>query len=491
MLLSKIFDKAPDIEITSLSMDSRTVTPGSMYFCLEGMTTDGHNFIDQAIEKGALCIVHSKDLEHMEDGIAYIKVESVIVTMNRVAAKFYDYPSNKMKVFGVTGTNGKSTITNIIRNVYNHFYPCGYMGTIAIRYGEVDLGPEHTTPDAIFINRTLKDMVDAGMQAVSLEVSSHGLEQGRVLAIDFDIAVFTNLTYEHLDYHGTLENYFNAKKKLFQMVRKDGVSILNVDDPYFNRLYEASNARVVTYGISNDANYRADNIKLGTKGSSFTLIVQGREVEIHTNMVATYNIYNLLAAIAAMCEAGLTIDQILPYLDNIEQVDGRLERIDEGQPFEVIVDYAHTPDGFEKIYEYAASITPENRKIITVFGAAGKRDTKKRPVLGEISSRYCHLIVLTEEDPREEDPKEIACEIKEGIKDTNNIFIENRYDAIRQAIESANVGDTVLILGKGDEYFMDRRSGHNDWIGDHVAARHVLRKYYLGLEDEETSGIVA
>lgn len=483
MLLSKIFDKAPEIEITSLSMDSRSVEQGGMYFCLEGMTTDGHNYVNQAIDSGAICIVHSKEIEDMKDDIAYIKVESVIVTLNRVAAKFYDYPSEKMKVFGVTGTNGKSTITNIIRTIYNNFVPCGYMGTIAIRYGDVDLGPEHTTPDAIFINKTLGDMVDAGMKAVSLEVSSHGLEQGRVLSIDFDVAVFTNLTYEHLDYHGTIENYFNAKKKLFEMVRSDGVSILNVDDDYFNRLYEISNARVVTYGIRNDANYRADNIKLQTKGSSFTLYAQGKEYEIHTNMVATYNIYNLLAAIAAMCESGLTMEDILPYLNCIEQIDGRMERIDEGQPFEVIVDYAHTPDGFEKIYEYATNITPKDRKIITVFGCAGKRDTKKRPVLGEISSKSCHLIVLTEEDPRDENPRAIANEIKTGIKNTNNIFIENRYDAIRQAIESANVGDTVLILGKGDELFMDRLSGHNDWIGDHKAARHVLRKYYLGIEE--------
>ncbi|MEF9961042.1 MAG: UDP-N-acetylmuramoyl-L-alanyl-D-glutamate--2,6-diaminopimelate ligase [Erysipelotrichaceae bacterium] len=487
MLLSKIFDEAPKIEVNALTMDSREVSKGCMYFCLEGMTTDGHNYIDQAIEKGAICIVHSKDIEHMVDDVVYIKVENVNKTMNRVAALFYGEPSKKMMVFGVTGTNGKSTITNIIQDIYNKFYPCGYIGTIAIRYGDQDLQPEHTTPNAIFIHKTLKDMVDAGMKAVSLEVSSHGLEQGRVTSVDFDIVVFTNLTYEHLDYHGTIENYFKAKCKLFELVKKEGVAILNMDDDYYQRLKDSTKARVVTYGINHQADYRANHIKLHTKGSTFMLYAQQKEFEIHTNLVATYNIYNLLAAIAAMCESGLDIEAILPYLDQIEQIDGRMERIDEGQPFEVIVDYAHTPDGFEKIFEYANTITSENRRIITVFGCAGKRDMKKRPVLGEIASKYCDLIVLTEEDPRDEEPADIATEIRNGIVDTNNIFIENRYDAIRQAIESANVGDTVLILGKGDEIFMDRSNRHDEWIGDHVAARHILRKYYLGMEEDEIS----
>lgn len=486
MLLSNIFNQAPDLEITSLSMDSRDVTKGAMYFCLEGMINDGHNFIDQAIKNGAICIVHSKPLPKTKADIVYIKVENVLVTMNQVASRFFDHPSRRLKVFGVTGTNGKSTTTTVIRDVFNHHMLTGYIGTIAIRYGEADLQPEHTTPNAIFIHKTLKDMVDAGMKAVSLEVSSHGLDQGRVLSVDFDVAIFTNLTYEHLDYHGTMENYFNAKKKLFEMVRKDGVCVLNIDDPYYDELRQVCNARVVTYGIANDADYRADAIKLKTTGSEFVLTAKGQTYEIHTNLMASYNIYNLLAAIAGMCESGMSLDEMIPYLDHIEQVDGRMERIDEGQPFNVIVDYAHTPDGFEKIYEYADRITDPQRRIIAVFGSAGKRDTKKRKVFGEISSKYCDSIILTEEDPRDEDPREIANEIKSGVVDTNCIFIENRYDAIRQAIESANVNDTVLILGKGDEVFMDRLHGTEQWMGDHAAAHDVLRRYYLGIEDDSS-----
>ncbi len=485
MKLSQIFDQAPDLEISGLSSDSRTVKPGDMYFCLEGLHSDGHTFIDQAIEKGACCIVHSRPLEQMKDGIAYIRVNDVNATLNLIASKFYAYPSRTLTMFGITGTNGKSSVASIIQDTYSHFAPCGYIGTIAIRYGDHVFPPSLTTPDPICIHSTLKNMVDAGMKACALEVSSHGLELGRVQSIDFDIAIFTNLTYDHLDFHGTFDNYFAAKKKLFANLKESGVAILNVDDAYYEPLKAATKARVVTYGIHKDADYRADEIHIGTEGSTFTLYHDDVAYCVATNLVALYNIYNLLAAIAGICESGLELRDVLPYFNKLHQIEGRMERIDEGQPFTVIVDFAHTPDGLEKVFEYAMDITETGRSIIAVFGSAGKRDTKKRRVFGEIASKYCDLIILTEDDPRDESAKEIANEIKSGIVNTKNIYIENRYDAIRQAIESANVHDTVLILGKGDEVFIYREEGREPWLGDHVAARHCIRKYYLGIEDEE------
>ena len=483
MILSEIFEHAPDIEISGLSTDSRKVEPNNMYFCMEGMTFNGHQFVEEVVEKGAVCIVHSQDIEVMHKGVAYIKVENVNRTLNMVASKFYGHPSRHMKVFGVTGTNGKSTITSIIRDVYSHFAPCGYIGTISISYGDVTLPPNLTTPDPIIIHKSMRDMIDHGMEAVALEVSSHGLELGRVLSVDFDVAVFTNLTYDHLDFHGTFENYFEAKHKLFLQLKKEGVAVVNVDDPYSSKIVEGCNAKIVTYGIQEDADYRAENVEIGTDGSNFTLLHNSKEYQIHTNLVAEYNIYNLLGAISAMCESGLEIEELLPYLSSLTQIEGRMERIDEGQPFNVIVDFAHTPDGLEKVFEFAKSITPENNSIIAVFGSAGKRDTKKRKVFGEIADRYCDSIILTEDDPRDESAKDIANEIKSGISDTNNIFIEDRYAAIRQAVESANMHDTILILGKGDEVFMYRESGREPWIGDHNAARHIIRKYALGMEE--------
>lgn len=485
MKLSKIFKNAPDIEITGLYTDSRKVKKGGMFFCLDGLVTNGHKFISMAIANGASCIVHSESITDYNDDVIYVKVEDVNAVLNQVVSKFYDFPSEKMLVFGVTGTNGKSTVTNIINDIYNHFSSCGYIGTIAITYNEKKLEPDLTTPDAIYLHQILHDMVKEKVKAVALEVSSHGLEQGRVDAIDFDVAIFTNFTYDHLDFHGTMENYFNAKTKLFKEMKNDGVSILNVDDPKFNDLYSVCNTRVVTYGIEKEATYRANNIKLGVTSTCFTLIYQEKEYEVTTNLVAMYNIYNLLAAIAGIVESGIPIEQVLPYVSNIKQVEGRVEMIDEGQPFQIIVDFAHTPDGLEKIYEFAKEITPEGSEIISVFGSAGKRDKAKRKVFGEISDKYCDLIILTEDDPRDENSKDIADEIKKGIQNTRSIFIEDRYDAIRTAIESANVSDTVLILGKGDEVFMYHEEGRVPWIGDHNAAKEVVHKYYLGEDDSE------
>lgn len=484
MKLSQMFENAPDIEIQGLCLDSRAAKANDMYFCMEGMLHDGHEFIDHAIDKGAKCIVHQRPIAVMRKGIAYIQVEDVNRTLNRIASLFYQHPSRKMKIFGVTGTNGKSTITSIIKDVYSHFHPTGYIGTISISYGDVVLAPSLTTPDAILIHKTMKDMVDAGMEACALEVSSHGLELGRVQSVDFDVAIFSNLTYDHLDFHGTIENYFEAKKKLFTNLKKNAIAVINRDDEYYDALAQACHAKVVTYGIHHDAQYRADQIKIGTTGSTFTLFYHKKAYEITTNLVALYNIYNLIAALAGMCESGVTIEEVIPYLNSLTQIEGRMERIDEGQMFHVIVDFAHTPDGMEKVFEYAKHITEKGHAIIAVFGSAGKRDTKKRKIFGEIASKYCDSIILTEDDPRDESPKEIANEIKAGIHDTNNIFIEDRYAAIRQAIESANVKDTVLILGKGDEVFMYREFGREAWMGDHNVARHCIRKYCLGIEEE-------
>lgn len=482
MRLSSIFEGAPNIEIKGLYTDSRKVKKHGMFFCLDGIITNGHKYINQAIENGATCIVHTENLKKFADDIAYIKVEDMTATMNQVIAKFYNYPSDNMLVFGVTGTNGKSTVTNIIKDIYDHFAPCGYIGTISIEYKNVRRAPDLTTPDPIYLNEILRDMVNDDVKTVALEVSSHGLEQGRVDAIDFDIAVFTNFTYDHLDFHGTIENYFNAKKKLFQNLKSEGIAILNIDDEKSQELRKAVSGRVVTYGINQECDYQAKNLKLSMDGTKFSLVYANKVYPVETNLIAEYNIYNLLAAIASIVESGIPMEEVLKYVHNVRQVEGRLEIIDEGQPFNVIVDFAHTPDGLEKIYEFAKSITPDDSSVISVFGSAGRRDSAKRKTFGEIASKYSDMIILTEDDPRDESAKEIADEIKTGIP--NNIrcvFIEDRYAAIRQAIEQANADDTVLILGKGDEPFMYRESGRAPWIGDHNAAADTIRKYYLGI----------
>lgn len=485
MKLNKLFNNVPAIEISGLAIDSRKVKKGDMYFCMEGLVNDGHTFAASAVENGAVCVIHSKDLEKMPQGAVYIKVKDVNAVLNEVASRFYGNPSHVLRMYGITGTNGKSTIANIIRDLYSHHAPCGYIGTIAISYGKIKKAPDLTTPDPIIIHSTLAAMVKDGMKACALEVSSHGLELGRVQSVDFDVAIFTNLTYDHLDFHGTLERYFAAKLKLFTNLKPEGLAVINVDDPHGQKIIEQCPARIVTYGVEKEADYRADHIHIDVKGSSFTLIHDGQEYAIKTNLAALYNIYNLLAAIAALAETDMSLDEILPWVSSLEQIEGRMERIQEGQPFNVIVDFAHTPDGMEKIMQYGQMITEEGHKITAVFGSAGKRDTKKRPIFGELADKYCDMVILTEDDPRDEDPHEIADEIRSGIHHTKSIFIANRYDAIRQAVESANEGDTILILGKGDEVFMYRENGRAPWIGDHIAARECIRRYYLQENSEE------
>ena len=476
MRLSKLFKNAPTVNITGLSFDSRTVRPGNIYFCLPGLTNDGHDFIDSAIKNGAVCIVHSKELLNMASGAVYIRVEDVNDAMNKVARIFYAKPSDKLKMYGVTGTNGKSTITNIIRDMINDKTPCGYIGTIAIKYGDIELQPNLTTPDAIFLQSKLADMVRVGMKACALEVSSHGLAQHRVDGISFDCAIFTNLTYDHLDFHGTMENYFEAKSLLFKnLVKENGVSILNRDDEKYEALKDCSKARVVSYGINKEADYRAINIKMSSQGTQFDLVYSGHMYPIKTNLVGNFNVYNLLAAVSALNETGYDLDKIIEKCSHIAQVEGRMERIDCGQPYNVIVDFAHTPDGMEKMMQFGRSITMPGHRLIAVFGSAGKRDVHKRKAFGELADKYCDYIIVTEDDPRDEDPKEIADQIKSGIQNTLHVFVQDRYEAIHQAISSAQEGDTVLLLGKGDESFIYRENGRAPWVGDNVAAKECIQ----------------
>lgn len=484
MKLTELFENVPDVEISNLMADSRKKRPDSIFFCVKGMMFDGHKFIDQAIENGARVIVYSEPLDHMRDDVTYIKVKDVLKAYNYVADAFYGHPSRKLKMYGVTGTNGKSSIACIIRDISNAFIPTGYIGTISIEYGNIKLPPLLTTPDIDDLHGILGEMVENGIQACALEASSIGIEQGRVDAIDFDTAIFTNLTHDHLDYHGTMANYLHAKKKLFDHLKEEAVAITNVDDPYGMSVVEDTKARVVTYGIEKDADYKVVNYQLFKDHTQLTLRHEGKEYEIETNLVAKFNIYNVVAAIVALCEQGMDIMDMLPHLKNLKQIEGRMQRIADGQPFNILVDFAHTPDGIEKVCQYASAITPKNKRIIAITGSAGKRDSIKRPIFGQILDQYCDMIILTEDDPRDENPQEIAEEIASGIKHKNYIFDMDRYDAIRQAIEIADPNDTIIILGKGDERFIYREFGREPYEGDDAIAHEVLSKYYFRKEDE-------
>lgn len=482
MDISEIFENAPHLIVDNIMTDSRIKSEKAIFFCIVGLVNDGHDYVQQAIDNGAICIVHSKDFDKYYEGITYLKVDDTLGALNLFASHFYGDVTKDMKVYGVTGTNGKTTIAWVLRYLVSRFNKCGYIGTIGYMWDENINDTFLTTPDVEIIHKMLKEIYDHDCHNVSIEVSSQGLDLRRVEAIKFDYAIFSNLTHDHLDYHGTMENYYNAKAKLFKLIGENKKAIINIDDSYGQRLINDAKCHVVTYGINNQADYMAKNIELFNDHSVFDLVYADKSVKIETNLVAEFNIYNLLAVLATLIEDGYQIEELIPYLNNIPQVLGRAERIDCGQNFNVIVDYAHTPDGYEKIFEYIKAITKENGRIITVFGAHGARDHKKRPMIGKIVDDNSDVIILCSEDNHWENPYEICCEIATGISKHSWLYIEDRYDAIRQGLELANKDDTVCILGKADEQYFKIGDGKVYWMGDNNAAKEILTKMLKGEE---------
>lgn len=466
-----------------LCIDSRKVKEGDAFFCIIGNETDGHLYIDSAVKNGAKAVIHSREIpeEKKHPGVKYYKVDDTVTALNEACRVYFDDVSSKLTVFGVTGTNGKSTITKIIKQIYGRVQPCGYIGTIATEFKDYQLEGGLTTPDAVSLHESLKKMYDMGAKAVALEVSSQGLSMGRADAVDFDCAIFTNLTHDHLDYHKTMDEYFEAKKKLFRGLRPDAFAVLNADSDTLEPLKACTKAECITYGIENEADYRAVNVRCHAHGSEFELIHDGKTYPFTTNLVAEYNVYNLLAVIAALHHYGVSMDLLMEESGHINQVPGRAELIDEGQPFTVIVDYAHTPDGYEKILGYVHGFLAGNGRLISMFGASGKRDESKRRDLGAVADKYSDIIILTEENNRDSDPKTITDQIRPGISpDTPVRFIPKRADAIEAALREARPGDCVALLGKGDEPYLYIGAGKVKWPGDNNVAREALRKMGYG-----------
>lgn len=511
-------------DITGITLDSRKVREGYLFFAVRGVETDGHRFIAQAVENGAVAVVIT-DIEFFKSGCKFsdnvpdiILVQDMHKAMAEISNNFFHEPSDKMTVFGVTGTNGKTTTTNIIRDILENGLatpiPCGYIGTIGIRYGDKSIQPTMTTPDLPTLQGYLFDMADVGMRAVAMEVSSHGLAMGRVDGIHFDVAVFTNLTHDHLDYHGTMESYFRAKQLLFKGLSPSSVAVLNADDEAsIGTLREVSKCEVFTYGMNTTSkenpdreapDYMISDIVLKGNGSLFTLEVSARAMDAHrkktdpiirdndgafgkaiyqieTNLLAKYNIYNLVAAIACVHQRGIRIEDFKKRLNHISQVDGRMEVIPNDKGINVIVDYAHTVDAMEKVYEFVDTVCDEHvkngekrPKVYSVLGSAGKRDKTKRPGMGKTAFEHSDHVFLTEDDPRDEKPEDIAREMKGDLPDDRVSIIPDRIKAMEDAILRAHKGDFVMILGKGEDMFMARDDRRDPWEGDNVIAKRIL-----------------
>lgn len=483
MLLSDLFEMQPAIEIKGFMLDSRDKIKDSLFCCLSGITNDSHQYVGEAIHNGAIAVVHSKELKEYQDNIIYIRVDDVDEIFPSLINKFYDYPSSKVWLLGVTGTNGKSTVSWLAKNLLQEFKKTGYIGTMGVNYGEFSSETGFTTSDLVSNSEILIDMLKQDVKAVSMEVSSQGLEQNRVAGMSFDVAVFTNLTHDHLDIHLNMENYYQAKKMLFTGLEYGKQAIINIDDEYGARLAKEMVFDPLTVSFVKDATYRIHDVELSASKSKFALTVDKKRYEVETSLLGRFNVMNLTQAIAAVHQAGIEIESILEHVSKIKTIPGRMESVDEGQSFSVIVDFAHTPDGFEKILSFARSVTTAKNRIITVFGSPGKRDKNKRLSFGKITDRYADVIILTEDDNRDELVRDICYEIAKGIENKPYLIIENRYEAIYQALTIAHKGDTVLLLAKGCENFIAREFGDEEYMGDKAVASEILKQFKEELEN--------
>ena len=448
-----------DTFVTDIVQDSRQVTPGALFVCVAGEHVDGHKFIPDVKAKGAAAIVTERDIEPQQ-GIVVLKVPNLDEALQVIVPFFFDVPSQRLRLIGITGTNGKTTTSFLLRSILRHAgHKVGLIGTIQTMIEEQRLPSQNTTPNIVDLQRLLAQMVEDGIEYVVMEVSSHALAQNRVAGCEFDTAVFTNFTQDHLDYHKTMENYLAAKAKLFEGlggpgIKPDKTAVVNLDDEQAQYILERSQCRHLTYALGDEsADLRAVDIKLGPLGSEFTIQGAFGRLPVRTHIAGLFNIYNVLSATGAAAAENVPYAVIGEAVSEFRGVPGRFETVDAGQLFNVVVDYAHTPDGLENILHTARDIT-ENR-IITVFGCGGDRDRTKRPIMGRIAAQLSDIVITTSDNPRTEDPEAILAEVEAGVAEVigkkTHEKVTDRREAIYLAISLAHAGDTVIIAGKGHE----------------------------------------
>ncbi len=452
-----------DVEISGVEHDSRKVETGNLFVCMEGAHVDGHNFIPQAVSRGAAAMLTTRKNFTPPENISALVVPDMLNALAVIVPYFYDYPSRKMRVIGVTGTNGKTTTTYLLREIFQSAgFKVGLIGTIQNLIGDESFPVRNTTPNVIDLQKILVDMLAEKVQVVVMEVSSHALAENRVAGVEFDTAIFTNLTQDHLDFHGTMENYLRTKAKLFDMVSRHGrkknkSAIINVDDAASAEILKHCLCEKITYGVGNPADLRGAELEVRSDGMKFKIRGSFGVMELILHVTGLFNVYNVLAAVGAALAENIRPDVIKRALENFKSVPGRFERIFADVPFEVIVDYAHTPDGVKNVLQTARQIV--KGKIITVFGCGGDRDHGKRPIMGKLASELSDVVIITSDNPRTEDPEKILNDIESGIDKKIYERIVERRAAIFRAIELAAAGDIVLILGKGHENYQILNTG--------------------------------
>jgi len=469
-----------EVEIAQLAYDSRSVRPGALFFCVAGFQSDGHDFASQAVSAGATALVVERPLG-LE--VPELLVESVRAAMGPLAARFNGDPTRELRVVGVTGTNGKTTTSYLVRALLEACGErCGMLGTIKSVIAGSERPALRTTPEAIDLQGDLREMLDGGDRACAMEVSSHALELRRADGIHFAAAIFTNLTQDHLDFHPTMEDYFHAKRRLFvpdSPAAGPGVAVVNLDDAHGRRL-AAELEEVVTFAIDHEADYRARDIRSDAKGSHLAVETPGGLHALELPLPGRFNVSNALAALAACHQLGCDIDTLLDASRRGVRVPGRLEPVEEGQDFAVLVDYAHTPDSLENVLSAARELA--DRHVVCVFGAGGDRDRAKRPLMGEIGASLADVAIVTSDNPRSEEPEAILDQVLAGARRARQppgaVPVEAEIDrraAIERAIDMARSGDVVVIAGKGHEQGQEFAGGVKLPFDDVAVAREALR----------------
>lgn len=442
-----------DKEINKINYDSRKVCDNDLFVCVKGYATDGHKYADKAVSSGAKVIVLQDHIEIENKDITIIKCSDTRKALAIMGANYYDNPSKKMKIIGITGTNGKTTTAFMIKDILeNAGKKVGLIGTIANFICGEKIHTERTTPESLELQELFADMVSKGVEYCVMEVSSHSLALDRVYGIDFECGIFTNLTRDHLDFHKTFENYYEAKFKLFERSR---IKLINADDTYgmqvLNDCKKINAKEVYSFSVKSDSDYKAYDEIMGSRNIEFKVNLDKKE-EFILGIPGEYNIYNALGAIGVCHKLGISIESIKEGLENAV-VPGRCERVGKeyNLPYEIIIDYAHTPDGLDNILKTAKAFT--KGRLIAIFGCGGDRDKVKRPEMGKIGVDIADLAIITSDNPRSEEPMAIIEDIKAGLDKDNYIIIENRYDAIKKSIKMAEKGDVIVIAGKGHETY--------------------------------------
>jgi len=468
-----------DFEVKAITDDSRQTVTQSLFIAIEGTRCDGAVFIEEAIKKGARIIVKkpSSLVPHLVGPLArkvfILNVTDTKKFLREITRRFYGHPSSQVKTIGITGTNGKTTVSYLIESVLKQGgYPCGVLGTVNYRFGRQTFPSLNTTPGVIQNQDFLFRLAKKKIKYCVMEVSSHALDQGRVDLIDFQCAVFTNLTSDHLDYHQTTKNYFQAKAKLFQKLSSHAYAIINVDDVFGKRLLSMTKAKVLTFAIRGTADIMAQDIRSGVEGSKFFVKTPKGSFPLKTSLIGLHNVYNILAVVGAVFSQGIRLRSIQKGIEHFTCVPGRLERIEGGQDFSVFVDYAHTEDALKNVLTSLREMV--QGKIIVVFGCGGDRDKTKRPKMGSVASDLADYVILTNDNPRNEEPQTIVDQIIAGARHRNYEVILDREEAIQRALHLAKTGDIVLIAGKGHEdyqIFKDKKIHFDD--------REIVRKILL------------